>query len=103
MVLTGCLTGTEARRAIELPVLVAIAAAFGLGEAIRVSGLDRWLAGSIVELGASTPYAGLIAIYVATAILTELVTNNAAAALMFPSGSRWPRASARARCRSASR
>jgi len=86
MVLTGCLTGSEARRSIELPVLVAIASAFGLGEAIRVSGLDRWLAGSIVELGASTPYAGMVAIYVATAILTELVTNNAAAALMFPFG-----------------
>ena len=65
---------------------MAIASAFGLGEAIRVSGLDRWLAGSIVELGASTPYAGMVAIYVATAILTELVTNNAAAALMFPFG-----------------
>ncbi len=86
MVLTGCLTGSEARRAVELPVLVAIASAFGLGEAIRVSGLDRWLAESIVELGASTPFAALIAMYVATAILTELVTNNAAAALMFPFG-----------------
>ncbi len=86
MVLTGCLTGSEARRAVELPVLVAIASAFGLGEAIRASGLDRWLAGSIVELGASTPFAGLVAMYVATALLTELVTNNAAAALMFPFG-----------------
>jgi di/tricarboxylate transporter len=86
MVLTGCLTGSEARRAIDLPVLTAIAAAFGLGEAIRASGLDRLLAESVVSIGASTPYTALIAIYVATAILTELVTNNAAAALMFPFG-----------------
>lgn len=86
MVLTGCLSGLEARRSLELPVLIAIAAAFGLGEAIRVSGLDRWLAESIVALGANDPFSGMVAMYIATALLTELVTNNAAAALMFPFG-----------------
>lgn len=86
MVLTGCLSGPSARRSIELPVLVAIAAAFGLGEAIRASGLDRWLAEVLVGFGASDPWTALVAMYIATAILTELVTNNAAAALMFPFG-----------------
>ncbi|MBN2195407.1 MAG: SLC13 family permease [Polyangiaceae bacterium] len=86
LVLTGCLTGTEARRSVELTVLVAIASAFGLGEAIRASGLDRALSESIISLGASSPYSGMVAMYVATALLTELVTNNAAAALMFPFG-----------------
>ncbi len=86
IVLTGCLTGTEARRSIELTVLVAIAAAFGLGEAIHASGLDRLLAESMVKLGADKPLSAMCAIYAATVILTELVTNNAAAALMFPFG-----------------
>ncbi len=84
MVLSGCLSGAEARRSLDLPVLVAIAAAFGLGESIRASGLDQWLANTIVRLGASTPFAAMCAVYIATALLTELVTNNAAAALMFP-------------------
>src|SRR5690606_36206007 len=86
MVVGGCLSGVEARRSVELPVLVAIAAALGLGESIRVSGLDRWLAEGLVAFGASGPLTALIALYVATTLLTELVTNNAAAALMFPFG-----------------
>lgn len=86
MILSGAVSGPEARRSIEWGVLVAIAAAFGLGEGIRVSGADRVLAETLVGLGAETPYAALIAMYVATMILTELITNNAAAALMFPFG-----------------
>lgn len=84
MVLTGCVTGAEARRSIEMPVLVAIAAAFGLGESIRVSGLDKQIAEMIAQLGGDGPISALLALYVGTALLTELVTNNAAAALMFP-------------------
>jgi len=86
MILSGCMSGTAARRSIELPVLIAIAAAFGLGEAIRASGLDRLLADFIVNFGANDPFTAMVAMYIATALLTELVTNNAAAALMFPFG-----------------
>lgn len=84
MIVAGCVSGAEARRSIDLPVLVTIAAAFGLGESIRASGLDRQLAEAIVAFGAEGPVAALCALYVGTMILTELVTNNAAAALMFP-------------------
>lgn len=86
MIVTGCLSGSEARRALELPVLTAIAAAFGLGEAIHAAGVDRLLAESIVGLGADSPLSAMIALYLVTALLTETVTNNAAAALMFPFG-----------------
>jgi di/tricarboxylate transporter len=86
MVLTGCVNGTEARRSVEVPVLVAIAAAFGIGEGIRVSGLDRALAETIVGMGADSPLVAMCAMYVATMLLTEVITNNAAAALMFPFG-----------------
>lgn len=81
---TGCLTVQEARQAIEWPVLIAISSAFGIGEGIRLSGADQVLAEGLVGIGAETPYTALIAMYLATALLTELVTNNAAAALMFP-------------------
>lgn len=83
---TRCVSAVEARRSIEWSTLVAIAAAFGIGEAIRVSGTDQVLASAIVAAGADSPVAALVAMYVGTAMLTELITNNAAAALMFPFG-----------------
>lgn len=84
MIAVGACSPLDARRSLEGGTLLAIAAAFGIGEAIRVSGADRLLAEGIVGLGASTPWLALAALYTATTILTELVTNNAAAALMFP-------------------
>ena len=84
MVATGCLTALSARRSIDWPVLVAIGAALGLGEAIRTSGLDRLLVEGLASLGAEDPWSAMVVIYVGTAVLTELITNNAAAALMFP-------------------
>lgn len=84
MILTGCISGAEARRSIDMPVLVTIAAAFGLGESIHLSGLDRKLAEAIVAVGGQGPTTALWALYAGTMLLTELITNNAAAALMFP-------------------
>jgi di/tricarboxylate transporter len=84
LVLTRCVSAQEARRSIEWSTLVAIAAAFGLGEAVRASGGDVVLAELMVAAGAGSPWLALVVIYVSTALLTELITNNAAAALMFP-------------------
>ena len=83
-VATRCCTVEEARRSLDLTVLVAIAAAFGIGRAMQISGLDAVIAEAAVTFGASSPWLALVAIYVVTAILTELVTNNAAAVLTFP-------------------
>src|SRR5690606_20287558 len=85
MLLTRCLSAQEAQRSLELRVLVAIAAAFGVGAALEQSGAASVIGGALVELAQPFgPLATLGAIYVATALLTELITNNAAAALMFP-------------------
>jgi len=85
MVTMGCISATEARRSIEWQVLVTIAAAFGVGTAIQNSGAATVIAGSLVNatepLGA---IAALAAIYLLGSILTELITNNAAAVLLFP-------------------
>ncbi|MEX0935960.1 MAG: SLC13 family permease [Gemmatimonadota bacterium] len=85
MVLSRALTPADARRAVDLDVVILIAAAFGLGAAIRSSGLAEVLASGIVAgsqvLG---PVGTLIGVAVVTMILTELVTNNAAAVLVFP-------------------
>jgi len=85
LVAVGAVSLREARDAVDLNVIVIIAAAFGIGEAMRSSGLADQLASLL--LGASAPLGDvgvLVAILVATVVLTELVTNNAAAVLMFP-------------------
>jgi di/tricarboxylate transporter len=85
LVATKVLDPWEARQAVDLNVIVVIAAAFGLGAAMERSGLAGFLAGGIVSafgsLGADGVVLGLI---VATVVLTSLITNNAAAVLMFP-------------------
>jgi di/tricarboxylate transporter len=85
MLLTRCLTGEQARHALELRVLLAIASALGIGAALEESGaadaISRGILSFAVSLG---PVAVLAAIYVATAMLAGVVTTTAAAALMFP-------------------
>ncbi len=85
MVGAGCLSGAAARKAIDLPVLIAIAASFGVGRALEESGVARLTAGLLVgatrELG---PIATLAAVYFVVMVLNELISNNAAAALSFP-------------------
>lgn len=87
MIGTGCLRGSEARAAVDIPVLLVIASALGLGQAIETSGLAPFVAHSITEHAAAYGVVGVvIAIYLATNLLTELITNNAAAALMLGIG-----------------
>jgi di/tricarboxylate transporter len=84
MVLAGCCSGTDARRSIDLDVLIVIACAFGLGEALYITGAAEALALGILSLTGDHPVAVLASIYFCTVLLTECITNNAAAALMFP-------------------
>jgi di/tricarboxylate transporter len=66
-------------------VIVVIAAAFGLGAAMASSGLAAILAGTLVEgLGRFGPTGVLLGLVVATIVLLSVITNNAAAVLMFP-------------------
>ena len=85
LVITGVLTPLEARRSIDLEVILVIASAFGIGAAMESSGLAAVAADGLVGvfdwLG---PRGVLLGIVVATIVLTEMITNNAAALLMFP-------------------
>ena len=81
---TGCLTASRARRSVDLPVLVIIASSFALGNAMTETGAAQWVAGGLLDFGPLTPWLALAMVYVLTAIFTEVITNNAAAVLMFP-------------------
>jgi di/tricarboxylate transporter len=79
------LTPGEARDSVDLDVVLVIAAAFGLGAAIETTGLAGHLAGLVAApfevLGSRGTLLGVV---LATVVLTEVITNNAAAAIMFP-------------------
>lgn len=85
LLVTRCLTAVEARRALELNVLIVIAASFGISRAIEKTGVATFFAEKIVAaLNPWGPVAVLAAIFLVTTIITEGITNNAAAALVFP-------------------
>jgi di/tricarboxylate transporter len=85
MGLTRCVSAEQARRSVEWPTLVAIGAALGIGRAIETTGLAAFLAGKLITMAQGFGPAGVLAgVYLLTLIFTEIVTNNAAAALAFP-------------------
>ena len=85
MILFRCCTGPQARAGIEWPVLLVIGTAFGIGKAMETSGLAAAAAqGVAMVAGNFGPAALLTTIYFVTLGFTILISNNAAAALMFP-------------------
>ena len=85
LVVSGVLTGTEARNAVDLDVVLMVAASFGLGAAMEGSGLASVLAGGIIGAFDGWGTLGvLFGVILATSLVTEVVTNNAAAAIVFP-------------------
>jgi di/tricarboxylate transporter len=84
MLLTQCTRAGEARSNIDWQVLIVIAAALGIGNALNLTGAAETMAGGFIGYAGDHPYMALIATYLATWILTEMITNNAAAVLIFP-------------------
>ena len=85
VIATRCLTPGEARQSIDATVLLVIAAALALAKALDQTGVAAAVATGIVSVGQTFGPLGVLAtVYLTTAILTELITNVAAAALVFP-------------------
>ncbi|TVR62184.1 MAG: SLC13 family permease [Candidatus Competibacteraceae bacterium] len=84
MVLTRCVSVEGARNSIDWSVLLLIAAAFGIGAALDSTGLARAVALGLVGLAGDSPALNLAMIYLATALFTAVINNNASALLMFP-------------------
>ncbi|MGB7551463.1 MAG: SLC13 family permease, partial [Chromatiaceae bacterium] len=81
---TRCISASKARRAIDLSVLVVIAASFALGTAMTKTGAAQGLAGLMLGGAGLSPWLALALVYLLTSLFTEFITNNAAAVLMFP-------------------
>ena len=85
MVLTGCVQADGARRSVDLSILVMIASSFGISKAVVNSGVADLIAtGFIGNLAEIAPWAVLAIVYLVTVAVTEMMSNNAAAALILP-------------------
>lgn len=84
MLMTQCTTASSARASIDWSVLVMIGASLGLGNALQVSGAAQAIATGGLNLVGQQPWLALLVIYALTSVMTEVITNNAAAVLMFP-------------------
>jgi di/tricarboxylate transporter len=84
MLVTRCTSAGGARNRIDWSVLVVIGAALGLGEAMSRSGAAGSIAAWWIGLAGDQPWLALLAVYAITSVFTELITNNAAAVLVFP-------------------
>ena len=84
LVATGCPSTHAARASIDWSVILVIASAFGLSAALDKTGLASLIAHQIATVAGQSSVGVMAAIFVATALLSAFMTNNAAAALMFP-------------------
>jgi len=85
LLITRVIGASQAREAVRWDVLITIGAAFGVSRALINSGAAQMISQGIVDLMSPLGVLGaLTAVYLATSIFTEIITNNAAAALMFP-------------------
>lgn len=85
LIATRVVSFTKMYNSVQFEVLLLIAAAIGVGTAMETSGTASYLANHLVSMSSAWGVVGaLIVIFLLTSVFTEVITNNAAAVLMFP-------------------
>ncbi|MCG9758429.1 SLC13 family permease [Pseudoalteromonas sp. Isolate6] len=85
LVVLGTIKVPEMKRRFPIELVAIVGSAIGLAKLMIETGLAAEISSSLLWLlGDFGPYGAFIAIFVMTVIFTELITNNAAAALSFP-------------------
>ena len=82
---TGCISVRDATSAIEIPIMLTICFAFGVGNAISQTKLADAFAKLLVKWLKPVGSKGIhFATYILVGLLTEIITNNGACAVMYP-------------------
>ena len=85
LVAARIITFAEIRRRFPVDIIVIVGSALSLAQLMLSSGLSERMGSMLMASFDSWGiYGALVAVYLLTLVLTELVTNNAAAALTFP-------------------
>lgn len=86
MLIAQCLSGEAARASVKWDVIITIASAFGISAAMENSDMAEAIADGLVSAGEAIggDFFVMLAVYLATMLLSNLVANNAVAALMYP-------------------
>lgn len=84
MLLTRCCSAAQARSAVDWQVLITIAAGFALGKAMETSGAAGAIAERMIMIAQGNAWVTLGTVYLVTMLLSEVLSNNAAAMLVFP-------------------
>ncbi|MEL6340241.1 MAG: SLC13 family permease [Myxococcota bacterium] len=84
MMATGCCPEHVARRSIDGPLLIALACAFGLGAGLEQTGVVALIGAQLLSISVNDAWLALALVYLVTTVLSEIVTNNAAAVIVFP-------------------
>lgn len=85
MVMTGCLKPGELYGAVRWDIIFLLAGLIPLGIAMDKSGTTKWLADQLLAVsGHVSGFWILVLFYLATTLLTEILSNNATVVLMIP-------------------
>jgi len=84
LIATGCVNITEIRKIIQWDVLAVIVASIALGTAVQSSGASSAIANLMTGMAGESPWLVLVMIFVLTSAFSAVISNLAAAVLMFP-------------------
>ncbi len=85
MIVTGCLTWRDATNALSVPVIMTIVTALALGKALMGTGMADYIAYSFVGVASGLPTPMILSAFLLLmTMITNVVSNNAAAAIGMP-------------------
>lgn len=82
-VLCGWVEASEVRAVVDWQLLILIGASLGVSQAVQRSGLSLAMA-QLIKAAGFSPRGALAVLFLTTMLMTEVITNNAAAALSLP-------------------
>ena len=85
MIVTGCLSWRDATAALSVPVIMTIVTALALGKALMGTGMAGFIASSFVSAASGLPTPLILSAFLLLmTMMTNVVSNNAAAAIGMP-------------------